>query len=461
MLHALIGFASAAEVVWLTPPDARSAARLAAAAHATGPPLTLLDLRAAATAFSARDEQALRDLDTALTAARGYEQVLDGELIILRTIEAPLAQIGILRGDEDRAGVFAALAYQGFAADRFFAADLAGAELAAPYRATLLDRVVIRPWVDAAALEPTRDASAYEIAEAPQRARYNQLREWLAEIVPATLSPAAWPAGAALVVDGRRTDGASAGQVTVRPGRHLVHAEVDGRVIGRWDVRLTPGEDRSLALTPTEAEWSAFVASGGRVVPAGVAPLIDALGGEVWLADGGRAVSVTAAGARAVEGAADRRARLTGSLGALGGWLGSGDFYLQDPSVPRTYETVNAGLVGGWAELGLRAGAAHVEAGLDALVPLGARHLALTGDGAQRLRAVPYVGVGSGPLTVAGGWLFPYHPALGAHVALPQGIWRLRAAGWIGLPATWARADGSEWTARPLFTVAIGAGVGF
>ena len=84
----LTATAPAAEVVWLTPPDDASAARVATVADAQRDPMEPLDLRAAAAAWSSADDEAYRALDAALRDVRTYETRLDGELlreIALRT----------------------------------------------------------------------------------------------------------------------------------------------------------------------------------------------------------------------------------------------------------------------------------------------------------------------------------------------------------------------------------------
>lgn len=471
MSGVLIGWftsAHATEVVWTSPPSDADAARVGARAGAGGPPLQLADLRAALTRWSDADGAALRDLDTALADARPFERELDGELHILADLEGPVHRVGALRDEADRSVLYAALLYQGFAANRYFSDTLGTDPAAQAYREIVADAPVERPWVDAAALEPDRDATAYDIAETPQRVAYNFTRHRLGDAPRGTLTPRDLPAGSILVVDGRPAPIGPEGVLWVSPGRHLVHAELEGRIVERWDVRLRDGEPLTLTPSVSDAEWRAFVEGGAP--SAAVSALIAAVGTEVWLATPGErgpsVVAVDPAGARAdVDLRAppeDTRPRLAGSVGVLGGWLSSGDFYTQDPfDTPHSVGGVNAFSVGGWTELGLRYGPYHAEVGADLLAPVGQHHVALTGDAAMRLRPLPYVSTGMGPASVAVGYLFPYHPAAGGRLELPLADWQARVVGWVGVPTVREREDGTTWRSLPLFTVTTGFGRSF
>lgn len=473
------GSARAAEVVWRTPPaDPSVAAAAASQAGATRPPLDLVDLRSAPTAWTDADEQALRDLGKVVGDVRAYEDDLDGELLILRDLDGALARVSALRDETDRQQVSDALLYQGFAADRYFGDALATASAAGPYRAEVAGITVARPWRDAAALEPGKDASPYQIAEAPQRIAYNAVRARLDALLPATLTPVDAPPGATLVVDGRPAPLGPSGNVKVRPGRHLVHLALGERIVARWTVDVAPAGDAPLVPTVGETEWQRFLADPSQVT-GGIAACIAALGGEVWLLDAeghGVAVRADAGGGLPQDVVVDRSAppiarsgassaRARGSIGVLGGWLSSGDFYAQDPTAPRTKATVNAATVGGWAEGGAGVGLARVGAGADVAVPLGPDHVALSGARVVRVRPVPYVAAGIGPVDVAAGFLFPYHPAVGGHLTLatrsggPALV--LRVAAWAGLAVPQRRDDGTRWSGHPVYTVDSGLGLGF
>ncbi|MEZ4241088.1 MAG: hypothetical protein R3F59_33995 [Myxococcota bacterium] len=459
-MWALTPLVAAAQVVTLAPGDPAAIA----AAGATGPALAALDLRAARTRWTDADEDALRDLAAALDDARPYEHVLDGERLILRDLEPAVAAVGALRDERDRNALFAALLYEGFAADRYFGARLADDPDAAPYTGRIAGLAVPRAWLDAAALAPDRAASPYEIGEAPQRAAYEAVRAELAALAPASLTPVDLPPGAQLVVDGVPAVPGPSGDVKVRPGRHLVHAELDGRIVARWDVRLDIAEDRPLPPEVGETAWQRFLADPAAPPPEVIA-LAAASGGEVWVVRGD-APLVRLTGEGAVEVPlvpvrAEVPRRVGGALGVQGAWLTSGDFYLQDPrGAPRTVATVNALGPGVFAELRVPAGPLTVGAGAEVAVPLGAHHVARTGDGALRVRPLPYLSAGWGPVDVAVGFLLPYHAVGGLHLWLPlTPRVGLRAAGWAGLPLAPPRPDGSRWEGAPVATASLGVGL--
>lgn len=482
-LSGIVAAAHAAEVVWTAPPTDAWSASISTLAHASGPPLTPLDLRAAATRWTPADDEALRRLDGALIQARSYETQLDGELLILRDLAGPVAGVGALRDPADRARLFAALTYQGFAANRYFGDRLGTDEDAATWRSEVNGQVVERPWLDAIALDPSREATAYEIAEAPQRVAYNALRDRVTQALPATVTPSGLPQGALLRVDGATASPGVSGNVKVTPGRHLVQVEQEGRILARFDATLRSGDDLPVALSLSEQAWSSFLATvdEGVAVPAEVRPLVEALGGEVWLArppveDGGTPVVVALglSGARRVPVQAPSAAPVDpppsathgpgwgGSVGLSGGWLSSGDFYAQDPlNAPRTVATVNSAALGGYAEAHLALGLLRVGAGVDLLVTPGAWHVALTGDDSTRFRPLAQVAVGVPVAQLTAGWLFPYHPAAGVRLEAPLGPVRARLAGIAGLPVDRARPDGPTWEALPVWTVLAGVGAAF
>lgn len=460
--------ALAADVLWLgAPPDDQRAAVLAAAG---GEGITPWEVRAAATDLTATDVDALRALSAALEAVRPYETQLDGELLILRDLQRPVEAVHLLRDETDRNDLFAALAYQGFAVDRYFGDTLSTSDEAAPYRTDLGGTVVATPWLDAAALEPERRVSPYDIAEAPQRVHYGETQQLVLEQLPATLVPSGLPAGSALVVDGRRVTPDATGSVKVPTGRHLVHVVHGEHVLARWDLRPEPGAEVPLEVELTDATWSAFVDSFATtpVVPDALGDALDATGG-IWVArpgaKGPEVWSVTRSGAEPVDvelpKAASARAGggIGLQLGALGGWTGSQDFYYQDPRVPATSETVNATTAGATVSVLARIGPLDVGAGIDLLVPLGEHHVANTGATSMRLRPTPHVSAGLPQAAIAVGYLFPYHPAAGLRGAVPLvGPLELRWLGWLGLPSTRERADG-DYTLRPVGSAAAGVGV--
>ncbi len=471
--------AGAAEVVWLDAmPAPEDAARVAAYAGATRAPYTAEDLRYAATDFGASDVAAWESLSTALRDVRAFETRLDGELVILRDLARPIEAITLLPDEAARERLFAALAYQGFAVDRYFGERLATDPRGEPARIVLPDgRAVPLPWLDAMAIDPERSPSPYEIAEAPQRAHYSAFKAPVASLLPGLLSlDGALPEGASLVIDGRPVVLDASGQVRLPPGRHFAHLARSGHILARHAFRLEPAGSATLALALGDEAWTAWVADlrdDGRVgVPDALAPAVQALGGEVVVAwterSGVKVARLTRSGTEPerlpsarTESGSDGRLLVQVGLGIGAGWFKSGDFYLQDPAnVPRTVDAVNAAALQGVVDVSLQKGLFRASVIGDFGVPLGAYHVALTGDTAMRLRPDVSLGLGVKWAQVTAGFLFPYHPSVGARITVP--VWKgleVLGSGKVGIPIELARATGGEaWRGEPVITLWAGIG---
>ncbi|MEZ4321066.1 MAG: hypothetical protein R3F61_26540 [Myxococcota bacterium] len=456
--------AGAAEVVWLGPVTPEQKARVSALDGA-GRVLDAWDVRAAGTDASAADDAAYARLTAALQEVRAYELKLDGELVIMADLQVPLDAISVVRSAEDRTALFRALTYQGFAVDRYFDASLASDPDAEPWRASLDSAVVERPWRDAAALDPKREVTPYEIAEAPQRVAYDRVREAVTGALPGGLRVEGVPEGALLRVDGEPRDD-TASNLRVPPGRHYVHLERDGHILERWTVDLEPGSTEVLTVGLSDAVWQGFVRglSPETPVPAELRPRLEALGGELWFAKSGPrdpvVFRVTPDRVEAVELPRERTARdddgsglsITGFVG--GGWLSSGDFFLQEyPNAPETRGTVNSATLvpalGAAFDLGLL----RVGAGVDSAFTPGAFHYARYGTRQTRLRPFPHVEVGTKYASITAGYLFPYHPMAGVRgsLPLPAGL-EVRAEARAGLGSERALQDGSPYQIQPIYT---------
>lgn len=461
--------ASATDVLWVgdVPPNA---ADLAARIGADPEPLSIGALRAAVHQLTEADAAAIDGLERALETARPLEAQLDGELSILALLEDAVAKVTILRNESDASTLFRTLAYQGFAANRFYGGELSSDPDAAPWRASIPIGEVERPWLDAVAVAPGREASAYDIAEAPQRVAFNQLRGRILEVAPAVVALPDLPPGAEITVDGRSQPAGSS--LSLVPGRHLVHAQWGDHVIERWDLRVSSAERRQLDAAVDHGAFDAFfrTAGAGSPVPESVVALLDAHGpvllgvtderGRTTFLDPSSGVLTPRAAPRVATGGS-ARVELHGGLST--GWFTSADFYLQDPaSAPATYRTVNAISLGAYASGELVVGPAHLGVGVDLLAPIGRSHVALTGNGSTRIRAVPHVAVGVSWLQATAGFLFPYHPAIGGRARAPLGgPLEAHLSAWWGPPLTRVRSDGSIWDGSAVVSIAGGIGARF
>lgn len=474
VILALIAGAHATEVVWLAPPTAEQAQRVATAAGAARGPLAPIDLRAAASDWTDADAKAREALLATLKDVRKYETQLDGELLIIDELAGPIGKIGLLRDEADRTALFSALAYQGFAVDRFFADQLGKDPRGLPYRSEYEGLFVARPWVDAVALDPEREVTPYDIAEAPQRVAYANVMTLAKRQLPARLVPADLPAGAELYADGRPLVVGASGTANVVPGRHLIHVTLDGHVIARWDVRLEPGQKADAVVQLSDAVFSAFIDGlpAATPPPAALAPALHALGDTVWVADprdelrvwkvDRDAVSVVELPkVKAPAGDPDEGGlSLAGGVG--GGWVSTGDFLLQNPDPAlATKATVNAVAVtfGGGADLDV--GSARFGAGVDVAMTLGENHFARYGDATTRLRTYPYLAGGHKLAQATLGYAFPHHPTAGLRVTAPIGPLELRVLAWYGLGLKRERDGGEPFAGTALYSISAGVGTRF
>ena len=465
MLFLVALHASAAEVVWLSPVDGEVAAAVGEAAGATRPPLDAAGLRTAAAAWSAEDERAYEQLDSTLQRVREYEKQLDGERVIMADLDPQLAQVEVIRDEADRGRVFAALAYQGFAVERYFAETLGSDPDAERYRFDINTQWVVKPWMDAHAIEPTRPVSAYEIAEAPQRLAYSDATRLFDQALDARLVPTDLPKAAELVVDGRPQEVGLVGTVTLPPGRHFVHILLEGRVAARWDVTLQPGQRLEIAAPITDQIWGNFLRgmrAGGASVPAEILPALSALGGDLWVLEGpdekgqlrGWRLSSSGAieelSARRLSAAANRSesstASLTMSFSAGSGWFYSGDFYAQDPTTPHERSTVNAISPTVAVALAYDLAWLRVGFGLDLMMPTGPHHFALSGSDRIRLRPFPHLILGTRWVQAVVGYVFPYHQGRGLRATIPlaAGFEAVATAQWAG-PFAVVDREGTPW----------------
>jgi hypothetical protein len=462
----LLGTANAAEVVWLAPPAPEIEAAVLSQAGAAGPGTQLAELAGRAVAWSDADQAALVTLQAALGDARAFEQRLDGELLIMRDLEAPLEAIGVVRDETDRKALFAALAYQGFAIERFFEDTLHDDERGAPFRAEVDGAILPRPWVDAVALEPDKAVTAYEIAEAPQRVAYERAREHVKAALPATLAIPELPADTVLILDGREVVPDAQRLVRATPGRHFAHLLRGDRIVARWSGRVDAAARVELPLAV--ADGSEWVAALPATPPKSVLRDLRSLDDEVWIVDpsgsrpagwrfrGGQFEALTLEQPRK-----DSDVSPTASLALGPGWMSTADYYRQDPvNTDPEFATVNAPGLVIHTSAGVDAGHLRVEAGVDVWWTPGDPHVAIWRSQSSHVRAFPHVAIGIAEARAAIGWLTPHHLGLGPRLALPLGPVEIVGNGTIGVAVVGAPDDGT-WSGAPVYSAWLGIGMRF
>lgn len=485
--------AVAAEVVWVggSAPSADQAAQVAAAAGAERPAMSLFDFLAASHSTSAVDRE-LMDLDDAVRSARSYEGRLDGEVLIAQDIERALDRVRVIRDAPDRQRVFQALAYQGFAVNRYYAGVLDQDEGAAPYRWSHGGRSFVKPWVTASGIEPGRELTPYMVSEAAEREAYQQQANAMSAMLPSTVvaDGSEWARGDGFIsIDGIKLDGF---EKKLRPGRHWLAVQSENGVIDAQVVDLKPGQvyeftgQRGVGAIET---WIQQAHDGENPqVDSGFIDDIVGCGSEVWFVqEDFSGLSVMAAKVNAdgqlTWAAVDyspptvaddsEEPEETGlrGTGALIGGLGviySPDFLMQKSEPSNwTLSTIYGMSVSMAFEVGLEYKGMRGVAGIDALIPSGSEQVAERHQRSSlRVRPAPYLGFGlvsrgKNPIAMQayGGFVFPYHPAVGASLSV-EVVDNLELSGrtWMGLPATWTSSDGISATTNPLMTGTVGLG---
>lgn len=474
--------AHAAEVVFLSEdisPEARAAIERAAGAERSG--LQATDLLAASGQALALDRAPYESLEQALKEVRAYETRLDGELIIMQDLGRALDDVAYVGSTADRDMLFAALTYQGFAVHRFFEDTLGDDPRGADHRTELNGLVYVKPWAHALAIEPEREISPYEVAEAPQRIAYTQqTTRYGTEVLPGTLlvDDKGWfEQGGSLVVDGRPVSGTDH---KLLPGMHWAHVVVDGRVLDAHSFTVSPGQTTAWTLPQAPNAWRTWIRSVevGQSAPPDAAVKADvrALGGEVWFVYEGKkgpqinALAVSSDGEaawRTVEAPTtggrspsdtDDDGGLSFAVGLGGGWVYSGDFYTQDPvNVDHDVGSVNAVSTDLDIHAAYDVGTFRAAVGVHTALTLGEDHVALTGSTETRVRPYIYAAAGLPWVQMSLGYLMPYHLALGPQVTLP--VWEgleLRGSLIVGLPGSMQRDEAPPYETQPYSSATVG-----
>jgi hypothetical protein len=470
----LVAPAFADRVYWLSPPDEVSAAAVARTLPgATSAPLDALVTGGVPTILP----DAIDRLREELGEVRPLLQEFDGELQIMARLAKASEDVQILRSEEERNLLRRALLFQGFAVHRYFQDRLGSERAAAPYRVGTGAEAHVAPWLEACALlaAPLRFAEE-DIPEPTQRIAWDATQAYCQSMPSATFVIGALAQGAELRIDGVRIDAGAGTRVRVMPGRHLFHIAVGDVLLMAAQVRLKPGADAILnaPFGPTELEQLRLLISAGgegwNVPPAAQVP-IEGAEEPVYAAipngerttlvrlDGGVATRVALRAApRAAVGAGPA---VYGRAALGGGWVSTGDFFLQnldDGAIHDRY-TVNAGAPAASVSVGISGRYWSVGAGLDAALTVGDYHSLPTGDVDTNVFLYPHVAAGLPWVQVSAGPLLPWYVGLGGRAHVPLvGPLELFATGLYGVPIDRPRENGQP-TFEPLPLYAAWGGV--
>jgi hypothetical protein len=288
----------------------------------------------------------------------------EAEPALARALAAAVEPIEVLRDDAARAEVASALIWSGAAITRSYPDNLFGSlQDTVPFRVTVAQKGMVKPWVDAVALDPEHSFVRGDVPDAQALTRITALQADLKLLPRAHLEVAAPPPGVSVVADGRTLAG-DASRVDLWPGHHYVHALVNGEVAGRQEFDIEPGATRAYNLVVSgEALTAAHakVLEGSSEVPAEVVNAVKVLAGKqvpaqrVFLAaldERGRARVVGLLNGATIEKVQPFALLFTGELG--GGIVQSDAFSDPDTGMLPAGKVVRA--PAGTADIGLEFG---------------------------------------------------------------------------------------------------------
>ena len=296
------------------------------------------------------DERAYAELARTLERSNERFEEFEVELSIAQELSVAIETISVIRNEDDRAQVVAALTLMGAAVDLAFSeTDLANSGNARELRLELPGMVANKALLNAVVLEPERSWVRSDLRTGSSHAQLLALVDAQTSMAKGSLMTGEFPQGTELMVDGRPAQVLD-GEVELSPGHHWIHLVVDGLITGRGEVDVFPGtpvdmprlvDDRELAQADRRVSLGA---SDG--LPADVYTAVEKLsqqhpGAPVYLA------SVNSEGKVSVVPFSDNAVLhkpqvVTFTLGAEigGGGIGTAAFRFTDPNEPNSNGTM-------------------------------------------------------------------------------------------------------------------------
>ncbi|MDP2312167.1 MAG: hypothetical protein Q8P41_04625 [Pseudomonadota bacterium] len=272
-----------ATVVWLQPdlPPAELRAKAEKLLGTSAVHAAWSDLAFTPTPFTKDDEARLASLERAKTDARIKFDSFDTEREIAAALGAAVGAVTVVRNDADRKALAEALVLQGAAVTRIVPEErFATAEDVGAWRTYFGSSAVVKPYVDALALEPNAAWIRDDLPDANGFARLNATRDEAAAQANARVELAALPVGLQVVLDGRPWAPDATSQ-EVEPGHHYLHVVVGERIVGRQAFDVAAGAVVTIEPTVSKGELEAARArmlEESKAVPEDVARAVDTVG---------------------------------------------------------------------------------------------------------------------------------------------------------------------------------------
>ncbi len=248
ILLAQPAFASG-KVLWLTEqPPSEKAREKAEKLTEVAEHLSVADLNCVPLIVSEQTDAQYEALRAAVASGKARWEEFEVEYTIAVELEQPLASIAMVRDERDLDDLIQAKLLQGEAVVRAFSdVEFLEDERAEPFRVALSqaegdlsNRTVIRPWVEAITLAPTRVWTRSDISDDWSFTKFQELKSWLEEVPKAALDRSVVPTEEAIVVDGRPYAGQPLHKIGT--GVHFVHRVRNEAVCGRVRLMAKPGQ---------------------------------------------------------------------------------------------------------------------------------------------------------------------------------------------------------------------------
>jgi hypothetical protein len=266
---------SPAMVVWMLPaPPAEEVRKLAE--RETGPAQhrAWADIALSPEPASGADEQRAAALQTVLAEGKERWDEFEGEAGVARALAAAVEPLAVLRTEADRNQLVTALLWEGAGITRGYPEALfPSLQDTAPFRVTVAGRSVVRPWVDAIALEPKRVFTRADFPDGQSFAKVQALQSELGLLPRGHLTVDVLPPDCVVVLDGVPVPEGTR-DVELAPGHHYAHVLVHGVVAERTEFDAAPNDTvplRSLVSPEELASASSAVLAGSADVPPDVA----------------------------------------------------------------------------------------------------------------------------------------------------------------------------------------------
>ncbi len=284
MLPLLLSFAPAlaapaaappAVVVWMAPtPPGDDVRKLSD--RETGPAQHRAwgDVAIAPEPFGPADEQRISALASVLKEGRARWNDFDAEAGVARALAAGAEPVGVIRDAQERGALREALLWTGAGITRGYPENLfTSLQDTVPFRVNVANKSMVRPWVDAVALEPKHVFVREEFPDGQSFAKVVALQQELALLPRARLAIDPLPPDTVVVVDGEPLSPGLA-EVDLAPGHHFVHLLLAGAIAERMEFDAAPSDTVRLAVPVSPEELSAAavaVLAGTAEVPPDVA----------------------------------------------------------------------------------------------------------------------------------------------------------------------------------------------